>query len=185
MAPLHNLFHVPLLVEAFAQLQQLEQDLQSITFDTRTWQIPYICNSYIYKSTKAYRVLIGNKEIHSTFKWTWRSSYEYKHSLFLFQKTYLLAHENLSEGITWRSPLIIVSYEYNLLETLKHLLLKCDFAQAVGTVLIVLTPRLNILSLWNVWNSSWMSFSTWKLLSYRAGAFGILGSERMTTSSKE
>ena len=67
--PLHNLFHLPLSIEAFVELQQLEQDLQGITLTPEHDWWSYIWNSRMYKSTKAYRVLIGHTEIHLAFKW--------------------------------------------------------------------------------------------------------------------
>ena len=76
-----DLFNLPLLVEAFQQLQHSEEILRSLILSQNPcW--PYIWSSNNFASSKAYKVHIGHCSIHVAFKWLWNSSCQCKQKVF-------------------------------------------------------------------------------------------------------
>ena len=69
----HDLFHLPLSVEAFQQFQEFTSLLDSLHLleDNDMWS--YIWNSPTFSSQKAYAHLIGNREVHPAYSWLWKS----------------------------------------------------------------------------------------------------------------
>ena len=80
--PLHDQFHLPLPPEAYAQYLDLELLIQNLQIqDVKdTWS--YIWGSLDFSSKKAYRHLIGHRQIHPSFHWLWKSSYQNKGNSF-------------------------------------------------------------------------------------------------------
>jgi len=124
-----------------------------------------IWNSHMYKSTKAYKVLINHTEVHLTFKWIWESSCQYKPIVFfcLLLKD-RLAQESFSKGRTWISPLMIMSCAPNLWRKPWNTYFSSVTSRELASLVLILalTPMVNSLLLWNTSNTSWKSTSTWK-----------------------
>lgn len=71
---LHNLFHLPLWEQAYAQLQSSTQELDALFLTEGPDIWTYILGSMFYKPAKAYCHLIGNSDAHPVFKWIWKTS---------------------------------------------------------------------------------------------------------------
>jgi len=77
-----NLFHLPLSVEAYAQLHQIVHMIQILNLveDNDSWS--YIWGSSLFSSSKAYKALVGKTEAHQAFNWLWKSFCQPKHKVF-------------------------------------------------------------------------------------------------------
>jgi hypothetical protein len=129
---LPNLFHLPLSEEAFAQLSQLQDLLDSIQISEDKDQWLYIWNSGHFSSSKAYKSLSGHCWVHPAFKWLWRSCCQSKHRVFFW----LLLKDRLStRGLLRRRNMELESFNCVLCqgqeeESLHHLFIGCPFAAA-------------------------------------------------------
>lgn len=167
MTDLYLLFHLPLSVEAFAQLQALQLELEGITLTHEMDWWTYIWGSHIYTSARAYKYLIGHTEIHPVFKWLWKSSCQHKHKVFFW----LLLKERLStRNVLRRKNMDLPSYDCILCtqcveETVDHIFIKCDFAQQQDDSLAVLESfkrqlgvplytEITVLMCWSIWTAS-------------------------------
>lgn len=78
-------FHLPLSVEAFDQLQELN----ALTSNTvlvldnllDTWTYPWAKREY--QVAHMYKILISHIDIQSTFTWNWASCFQLKHKIFI------------------------------------------------------------------------------------------------------
>jgi hypothetical protein len=131
-SPLHNLFHLPLWEQAYAQLQYLTQELDALflTEDPDIWT--YILGSLLYKPAKAYCHLLGHSDAHPVFKWIWKTSCQHKHKV-LFWRLFndRMSTTGLLKGINMDLPsfdsvLCALSHE----ESLEHLFLRYPFVMA-------------------------------------------------------
>jgi hypothetical protein len=128
---LYSLFHLPLSVEAFSQLGQLQSILQEthISDLADTWT--YSWGSATFSSRKAYRQLSGQCNIHPAFKWLWKSSCQNKHRVFFW----LLMRDRLStRGLLRRRNMEMEDYNCVLCNeqaegTVEHLFINCTFAE--------------------------------------------------------
>lgn len=77
-----ELFHLPLSSQAYAQFQQLRSILANVTLHAGNDVWSYIWNSSMFASSKAYRNLIGTRQVHAGFKWLWNSSCQPKTKFF-------------------------------------------------------------------------------------------------------
>jgi hypothetical protein len=66
---LHDLFHLPLSVEAFSQLKQLQDILHSVQISELSDVWAYSWGSSNFSSRKAYKQLSGHCTIHPAFRW--------------------------------------------------------------------------------------------------------------------
>lgn len=89
---LASLFHLPLSTQAYAQLQQLNSDLQSLTLTEEHDKWTYIWQSGIFAVSKPYKHLSGHAMVHPDFKRIWKSSCQNKNKVF----SWLLLKDRLS-----------------------------------------------------------------------------------------
>jgi hypothetical protein len=68
-----NLFHLPLLVQAFDQLQDLVQWLKEILPCSEPDYWTYIWGTFLFTPSKAYKHLIGHRQ-HLVYNWLWNFS---------------------------------------------------------------------------------------------------------------
>jgi hypothetical protein len=82
MDPPSGLFNLAISVQAFAQIQALQQILQNqdLTNNFDTWT--YILGNTSFTSKQAYNHLRGSIEAVPIFSWIWRSSCQPKHKVF-------------------------------------------------------------------------------------------------------
>jgi len=102
----------------------------------------------MYKSTKAYKVLINHTEVHLTFKWIWGLSCQYKPIVFFWLLLKgRLAQENFSKGRTWISPLMIMSCAPNLRRKPWNTYSSSVTSQELASLVLILalTPMVNSL----------------------------------------
>jgi hypothetical protein len=104
---LAHLFTLPLSEEAFQQLLVLAGDLNDMldTDANDVWS--YIWGSPIYSSVRAYKQLIGSRQVHPCYSWLWKASAENKHKVFFW----LLLKDRLStQNILRRKNRVLPSY---------------------------------------------------------------------------
>jgi len=105
---LHSFFHLPLSVEVFAQLGQLQSIMQEIHLTDLSNIWTYSWGSATFSLRKAYRQLSGHCNIHSALKWLWKSSYQNKHRVFIW----LLMKDRLStRGLLKRRNMEMEDYK--------------------------------------------------------------------------
>ena len=75
LSQLHTIFHLPLSEEAFAQYENLLDNLNNLaTTDSKDiWR--YIWGSNHFSSRKVYKHLRGHMPEHPIFGWLWKSSF--------------------------------------------------------------------------------------------------------------
>jgi hypothetical protein len=136
------LFSLPVSVQAFNQLQELESSLLNLAFsdENDTWE--YIWGSSLFSSRKAYRQLLGTSNVHPVFKWLWKSSCQHKHMVFFW----LLVQDRLSTRSTLRrKSMPLPSYDcvlcgFDTEETVEHLFLHCVFAKTCWSLVGITVP---------------------------------------------
>ena len=70
---LHQVFHMPLLVVAHEQLQELNLLLEAIEVEDNN-DVWYTCsNSNCNSSSLVYKKLIGEQHVHTMHNWIWES----------------------------------------------------------------------------------------------------------------
>jgi hypothetical protein len=80
---LHDLFHLPLSMEAYDHFCEVEIILQTIRQSDSKDRWSYIWGSENYSSAKAYKHLLGFQMTRPAFRWLWGTSCQQKHSLLL------------------------------------------------------------------------------------------------------
>jgi hypothetical protein len=140
---LDSIFHLPLSTEAFGQLVQLAETLENLT-DTEERDLwTYIWGSPWFSASKANKNLIGYRFVPPIFKWLWKSAVQMKHKVYFW----LLLKDRLStRNILRRKNRVLPSYECVLCstlqeETVEHLFLNCQFAQACWGLLHLFIPQ--------------------------------------------
>jgi hypothetical protein len=74
VSDINQLFNLPISVEAFQQLLVLAQDLADVSLKQEQDDVwTYSCGSTIYMPMKAYKMLIGTRQVHPCFSWLWKS----------------------------------------------------------------------------------------------------------------
>jgi hypothetical protein len=128
---LNQFFQLPISTEAFQQLLVLAQDLADLSLEHDQDDVwTYSWGSTIYWPIKAYKVLLGSRQVHPCFSWLWKASAQKKHKVFFW----LLLKDRLStRNILRRKNKVLPSYDcvlcqLHLDETLEHLFLCCPFA---------------------------------------------------------
>jgi len=128
---LPSLFNLPVSVEAYNQLQELQYELSSLVLDDLNDSWTYIWGSPQFSSSKAYRSLIGHTQAHPIFKWLWKTSCQNKHKVFFW----LILIDRLStRDMMRRRRMHLDDYHCVLCqqppeETVMHLLFFCPFAR--------------------------------------------------------
>jgi len=64
---LHDLFHLPLSIEAFQQFQTLGMQLDALQWEEASDIWVYIWNSNVFSSQKAYVHLIDHRQVHGAY----------------------------------------------------------------------------------------------------------------------
>jgi hypothetical protein len=115
----------------FEQYCELEIYMQALEQDGSNDIWSYIWGNGNFSSQKVYRHLCGSNQVHSAFGWIWKSACQTKHKVFFW----LLLMDRLNtRGLLQRKNMCLKSYSFELcllqrVETLRHLLLKCSFAE--------------------------------------------------------
>ena len=131
---LEYLFHLPLSNQAYQQFLLLEEvchDLRQSEFlhMSDTWS--YIWGNSNFSASKAYRVIIGVKQVPPHFAWIWKSSCQPKHKMFFW----MLLHDRLNtRNLLRRKTMILEEYTCAVMncqqeETLHHLFWGCQFSR--------------------------------------------------------
>jgi hypothetical protein len=116
--------------DTYEQLLTLAEDLNALPTSDQQDIWTYSWGSPMFSPTKAYKHLIGTRQVHPCFKWLWKSSAQKKHKVFFW----LLLKDRLStRNILKRKNRVLPSYDcvlcqLQLEETLEHLFLHCPFA---------------------------------------------------------
>jgi hypothetical protein len=79
---LHVLFSLPVSVEAYNQLQELQLEFVAITLTEMNDNWTYIWGSAQFSSSKAYKTLTGHSQAAPIFRWLWKTSCQGKHNFF-------------------------------------------------------------------------------------------------------
>lgn len=77
-----DLFNLPVSVEAYVQLQDLEVEFSSIVLNNSNDKWSYIWGSSTFSSSKAYKLLTGHTQVDPIFKRIWGTSCQRKHKVF-------------------------------------------------------------------------------------------------------
>jgi hypothetical protein len=120
---LEGLVNLPLLVEAFQQLQNIQalRDEQALSVQYDIW----ICEWGQFLASKAYKFLKGHNQIPRAFLWLWETFCQPKHKVFFW----LLMKDRLSaRNILRRKNMNLESSDcalcqLNTEETMEHLCL--------------------------------------------------------------
>lgn len=125
-----SLFHLPLTTEAYAQLQQLARSFQNLQLQATRDRWSYIWGSSTFSSSRAYRHLIGHRQVHRCYSWLWCSACQHKRKVFFW----LLLKDMLSTMQLLRRKFMFLD-EYNCVfcisaieEDLLHPFFQCPFA---------------------------------------------------------
>ena len=130
-SPLTKHFHLPLSVQAHNLFLQLSQILQNLNLSDDQDQWAYIWGSRIFSVSKAYKALIGHRQIHPIYNWIWKSRCQMKHKVFFW----LLLKDRLSTRDLLQRNMVLESYTCEMCilqkrETVAHLFCRCNFARA-------------------------------------------------------
>jgi hypothetical protein len=144
-------FNLPLSVQAHAQLLEL-QDLifnRELLHGNDQWK--YSWGNFGFSTSKAYKLLIGERNTHPAFHWIWNSKCQMKHKVFFW----LLLRDRLNtRDLLRRKNQALDSYTCDLCilqrtENVPHLFLRCNFAKAcwnaIGVSVVTTRPLLQIL----------------------------------------
>jgi hypothetical protein len=71
---LQNLFHLPHSNEAYAEFQELSIILRNLQLTQANDGMFYLWGSSAFSSCKAYKHLIGHRDVHRAYKWLWKSA---------------------------------------------------------------------------------------------------------------
>jgi hypothetical protein len=138
-----HLFHLPLSIEAYAQLLALATELDGIQFDDGNDVWSYSWGSPLYSSMRAYKLLIGPRQVHPCYSWLWKATAQKKHKVFFW----LLLKDRLStRNILRRKNKELPSFNCVLCnlqteETLEHLFLRCPFTVDCWHLLQLFVPQ--------------------------------------------
>jgi hypothetical protein len=125
-------FTLPLSTQAFQQLAVLREILDSMTATNSEDVWTYTWGNGLFSTSKAYKVLVGDRGTHPTFLWIWSSKCQMKHKVFFW----LLLKDRLStRDLLRRKNMDLDCYSCELclrhrLEKVTHLFLRCSFAKA-------------------------------------------------------
>jgi hypothetical protein len=125
-------FFLPLSEEAHAQFLILQSLLDSFVLTPNPDIWTYIWGNSSFSASKAYKKLIGHRQVHPAFQWIWRSKCQMKHKVFFWL---LLMDRIPTRDILRRKNMNLDSYTCDLCilqrpETSAHLFLRCNFAKA-------------------------------------------------------
>lgn len=92
----------------------------------------YIWGTPIFSTSKAYKAMIGHKNVHPIYTWLWKSICQIKHKVFFWL---LLKNQLSTRELLRRKQMELDSYTCELCilqktESMAHLFLRCNFAKA-------------------------------------------------------
>ena len=153
---LSDLFNLPVSVEAYNQMQELQFELSTLVLDDMNDSWTYIWGSSQFLSSKAYRILTGHTQVDPIFKWLWKTSCQGKHKVFFW----LVLKDRLStRNMIRRRGMHIEDYQCVLCqqsseETIVHLLFYCPFAKDCwGLVNFQFAYHLTIPQIFQAWKT--------------------------------
>ncbi|XP_066334538.1 uncharacterized protein [Miscanthus floridulus] len=126
---------------AYNQLQALNQTVSDthISEDKDIWQYSWGKN---FSSSRAYKIMMGHTQHHTSIQWIWKTPCQPKHKLFFW----LVLKDRLStRNILRRRNMFLPSYNCVLCgleteETVQHLFLQCQFAKECWHILQIHIP---------------------------------------------
>lgn len=139
---LHDLFHLPLSAEAYDQFLDFSVVIQSLQLQPTPDIWSYVWGSSTFSSNKAYKFLIGHRQIHPVYRWLWKLACQNKRKIFFW----LILKDRLStRALLRRRNMQLPDYScvlchHNVEEDLAHLLFHCSFASACWSTLSVIIP---------------------------------------------
>jgi hypothetical protein len=144
-------FNLPLSVQEHAQLLEFQELISSKELFDGNDRWKYSWGNSGFSTSKAYKLLIGERNTHPTFHWIWNSKCQMKHKVFFW----LLLRDRLStKDLLRRKNQELDSYTCDLCilqktENVAHLFLRCNFAKAcwnaIGVSVVTTRPLLQIL----------------------------------------
>jgi hypothetical protein len=137
-----ELFQLPLLEEAFTQLQEVQNLVQTRALSNESDKWTITAGSDPYCTQKIYKRLVGQHDDHPVYKWIWKNRLQPKHRVFFW----LLVKDRLStKNILRRKGMDLNSYHCPLSsfiteETAQHLFIDCDFARMCWNIIGIDIP---------------------------------------------
>jgi hypothetical protein len=139
----HEMFHIPLSVEAFEQFHALQGLL--VNLPQHDLRDKWLCNgsSSLFSSQKAYSYMSGNQWTHPIFSWLWKTKYQPKHKVFfwLLLKNRLNTRSLLIHRSMPLDPYTCDKCILQLEETVLHLFSRCNFARRCWLLIGITPPR--------------------------------------------
>jgi hypothetical protein len=139
---LESNFHLPLSSEAHQQSIALQRRINDFQHPDGLDQWIYAWGNSRFTASKAYKILIDHRAIHTAFKWIWRSKCQMKHKAFCW----LLLKDRIStRDLLQRRNMELDSYTYEMcilqrLETCEHLIFRFNFAKACWASIGIAVP---------------------------------------------
>ena len=137
-----RLFHTPLSIPAHGQFLVLSDKLASLQLLENQDDWRYSWGSPCFSTKRVYNLLSGQRQVHDSFRWLWKSCSQPKHKVFfwLILNDCLPTREHLH-----RRRMFLPSYECVLCstgvsESATHLFFQCPFAQACWNFLDLTVP---------------------------------------------
>lgn len=75
-------FHLPLSIQAHQQYQMVCGLIQNLPHTGGNDQWSYLWGSNQFSASKAYKSIIGQRNVHPAFSWIWKSKCQMKHKVF-------------------------------------------------------------------------------------------------------
>lgn len=126
-----DLFNQPLSEEAYDQWQLLYNYLENLQLAQGNDIWKHMGQKHMYEASRVYKALIGHLQVHPSFKWLWKAKGQPKDKVFFW----LLLHNCLNtRELLKRRNMQLESYTCEMCilqkeESLKHLLVTCNFAK--------------------------------------------------------
>jgi hypothetical protein len=141
----HEMFHIPLFVEAFEQFHALQDLLANLPQNDQ--RDKWFCNgsSSLFSSQKAYTHMSGNQGTHSIFSWLWKIKCQPKHKVFfwLLLKDRLNTRSFLRHRSMPQDSYTCDNCILQLEETALHLFFRCNFARRCWLLIGITPPKNN------------------------------------------
>jgi hypothetical protein len=108
-SPLSNLFNLPVLVQAFNQLQELQLELSVLLLNTSNDSWTYIWGTPQFSSSMEFKLMTGHAQVHVVFKWLWKTSCQCKYKVFFW----LVLKDRLSTKNIIQKEMNALLHDYN------------------------------------------------------------------------
>lgn len=127
-----TMFQLPLSIEAYSQFQKIQLELQQMQLIQQPDKWNYIWGSDQYSATKAYKDMVGHKQVQPSIHWMWATNCQMKHKVFF---CLVLKERVNTRGTLKRRNMQLDDYNCEMCilqkeETIHHLFLRCSFARA-------------------------------------------------------